>query len=683
MRYVERTAVLETEHHTAAGRVRVRDALVPVEGSESQSAIVRVCEGLEGRIEMASIIDPRPDYSRFPAVVEPAGRGQLKLRHGEADLRVLASIEQAVAETRFTLEPGGKAAFVLAYGEPPARPAQAESLLEATAAWWRDWCRSCAYAGPYRDAVERSAITLKLLSHRPSGAIIAAPTTSLPEEIGGERNWDYRFAWLRDASLTLYALLGTGQRREAHPFLDWICARVCENPEEVARSGLRIMYAVDGGPVPEERILEHLEGYRGSRPVRIGNAAAHQLQLDIYGEVLDCFLMCSSWGREDIVRLWPHFARLADWVCDHWHEPDNGIWEVRGGLRHFVYSKVMAWVALDRALRVAESLGLEGDLGRWRRHAGALRVTVLEQGWSDRLGAFKQSFEDERLDASNLLLPLVGFLPADDPRALSNLERIRAELSNNGLLYRYLDAPDGVAGGEATFAICTFWLVIALAQAGRQEEALELFEHALSYASPLGLFSEEIEPETGELLGNFPQGFSHSGLISAAVTSRGQQASGRHPRRKRRRELQPTPWNPPGVAEVPPILSSAMANMTEKAIAETAPFRIPSSPTEATLLAKYFRGLGDPTRLNVLELLEKRERTVGEIVERLGVSQPKISNHLACLRWCGFVETRRSGRFVFYRLTDRRVRQMVKLGRELLRENEEHVALCQRIDGER
>lgn len=515
MRYVERTAVLETVHRLAEGRVRVRDALLPPGDGSSPSALVRLCEGLSGKVELASVLEARFDYGLKGARLQSAEEGS-RLVGGDVELLLRSTIGQEAQKTSFTLEAGERAAFLLSWGEHAALIAEVESLLGATESWWRDWCAGCVYSGPYEEQVMRSAITLKLLSYRPSGAIVAAPTTSLPEEIGGERNWDYRYTWLRDASLILYALLGTGQRNEGHPFLDWICARVCEDPRSKA-NGLRIMYDVAGGSDLEERVLDHLEGYRGSRPVRVGNAAASQVQLDVHGEVLDCFLMCCGWGRKDIVRLWPHFAVLADWVCDHWRERDSGIWEVRGGVRHFVYSKVMAWVALDRALRTAELMQLPGEVGRWRREARAIRAAVLEQGWSERLGAFKQSFEDERLDASNLLIPLVGFLEPDDPRALSNLERTRQELGHNGLVYRYLDAPEGVSGSEGTFAICSFWLVNALAQAGRYEQAVELFERLLGHLSPLGLLSEEIDGQSGELLGNFPQGFSHAGLISSAV----------------------------------------------------------------------------------------------------------------------------------------------------------------------
>lgn len=532
-RYLPGSLVLETTFETAEGKVRVLDALAFERGQRGHALglaapheVLRLVEGLSGRVEVELELELRPEYGLGRPLIRLADGGAVT-RGGPDRFAVAASvplsIDDGILRGTVAVEAGESIGFALrwARAEEPApeatRAGDVAGALEDVVEAWRSWeAAHDNYHGPHRELVRLSARVLKGLTYRPTGAVVAAPTTSLPEALGGERNWDYRYAWLRDASLTLYALLATGQRGEGHPFLDWICDRVCEDPE-VERSGLWIMYDVAGGSDLEERELDYLEGYRGSRPVRIGNAAARQVQLDVYGEVLECFAMCCAWGREDIVRLWPHFRGLADWICAHWQERDNGIWEVRGGVRHFVYSKVMAWVALDRAIRTAERMGLDGNTARWRRNAEAIRDAVLQQGWSDRLGAFKQSLEDELLDASNLLLPLVGFLPPDDPRALANLERTRRELSHNGLLYRYLDAPEGVSGGEATFTICSFWLVNALAQAGRHEEAVALFERLLSHASPLGLLSEEIDGQTGELLGNFPQGFSHAGLLSAAV----------------------------------------------------------------------------------------------------------------------------------------------------------------------
>ncbi|MBA3366206.1 MAG: glycoside hydrolase family 15 protein [Actinobacteria bacterium] len=512
MRYLEHTAVLETVHETGTGSVRVLDAALPPVDGRSPSVLVRVCEGLAGRVELESVLRPAFDYARDRPRLEPLGDVGLRIAGAETSLSLVSSIGQQGASARVVLEPDERSAFVLGWDDEMPRPGDAQALLDDASAWWRAWCETCAYEGPYLDAVLRSAITLRLLTHLPTGAIVAAPTTSLPEIIGGESNWDYRYTWLRDAALTLYAWYATGQRAEGDPFFDWICTRV--GRPEVEESGLNVMYDVDGGSDHAEQVLDHLEGYRASSPVRIGNAACHQIQQDIYGEVLDCFASACSWGRADKLALWPHYRVLADWVTVNWREPGNGIWELRGEGSHYVYSKVMLWVALDRALRVAREKGLPGDLGRWASAAAEIRASVFEHGWSDRLGAFRQSFEVDELDASNLLIPLVGFLPSDDPRVRSNLDRTIADLGIDGLVYRF--APDGGAA-EGAFTVCTFWLVNALAHAGRLDVAVDVFERMLGRSSPLGLFPEQISPGTGELLGNFPQCFTHSALLTSAV----------------------------------------------------------------------------------------------------------------------------------------------------------------------
>ncbi len=425
---------------------------------------------------------------------------------------------QQERETVFTLAHGDRAAFVLGWGEEAPRPADADVLLAEAAEWWRRWTRTVEYEGLFRVAVERDAITLKLLTYAPTGAVVAAPTTSLPEIVGGDANWDYRYTWLRDATLALYALLATGQRAEGDAFFDWICARIGE--EDVARAGLRIMYDVDGGSDHSERTLSFLEGYRGSRPVRVGNAACTQVQIDVYGEVLDAFSTSCAWGRSEKLELWEDYRPLADWVCVHWQRPDNGIWELRAEERHYVHSKLLAWVALDRAIRTAVEHRLAGDLGLWRKNERLLSEWILAHGWSDELGAFRRSAGEERLDVTNLLVPMVGFLPPDDPRVRSNLERTRAELATGEpeLLYRFrAHGDDRHHEGEGAFLLGSFWLVNALAADGRAEEAVALFERLTTRASPLGLYAEEIDPASGELLGNMPQAFVHAGALSAAV----------------------------------------------------------------------------------------------------------------------------------------------------------------------
>lgn len=514
--YVGRSAVLETEHRTAGGAVRVRDVLVPPLDGDPPGLLVRVAEGLAGSVELASVLDPRPRFGLVDAVFEPLGDDALLISGSDSELRLVSTIGQRGREKRFVLEPGERAGFLLGWGEDPPRAEAAFGLVEETLAWWEAWAGGVAYSGPFAAAVARSAITLKLCTHMTTGGIVAAPTSSLPELIGGEKNWDYRYTWLRDAALALYAFLATGLQTEGDGFFDWICARVGETRLDEGE-GLRIMYDVDGGSDHHEETLPHLEGYRRSSPVRIGNAACTQTQLDVYGDVLDCFSTSFVWGRSDKLELWEDYRPLADWICIHWEEADSGIWELRGDDRHYVYSKVMAWVALDRAIRTAESKGLPGNLERWRINAALIHASVLEHGWSDELGGFKQAYDVACLDASALLVPLVGFLPSDDARVVSNLERTLDELGTDGLMYRFGGGVPGEGEGEGAFALCSFWLVNALAAAGRVDEAAEVFERVLARRSPLGLLSEEIDPGSGELLGNYPQAFVHAGLLSAAV----------------------------------------------------------------------------------------------------------------------------------------------------------------------
>ena len=389
--------------------------------------------------------------------------------------------------------------------------------LAHTLHWWRTWLAGCTYKGVYNAWVKRSALVLKMLTYAPTGAIVAAPTTSLPEELGGVRNWDYRYTWLRDATFTLYALNVLGFTEEAHAFTHWLRRLSYSNGED-----LQIMYGIRGERELVERELTHLSGYADSRPVRIGNGAASQKQLDVFGEVLDCIHLFrrqggfERYGEKLEGTLWSMLCLLIEHVCAHWQEPDSGIWEVRGEVRHFVYSKVMCWVALDRGIRAAEQLNLEADIERWRNIRDQIRTDILTHGYNTRIGAFTQSYDSTVLDASNLLLPLVGFIAPDDPRMRSTVDCISERLTDaNGFVYRY-HANDGLPGGEGTFTICSFWLVDNLAMQGRVNEARSLFERLLSYAGQLGLFSEEVGENGTKALGNYPQAFTHIALINSA-----------------------------------------------------------------------------------------------------------------------------------------------------------------------
>ncbi|MEX2210383.1 MAG: glycoside hydrolase family 15 protein [Gaiellaceae bacterium] len=515
MSYLPETALLVTEHQSAGGPLRVTDAmLAPASGAGS--SIVRVVEAADD-IELESVIDVRPDYARAAAAIAETEAGarfsgpgfDAELVIGGAEV-VAVDSDGPMIRHRLRLGAGERASLVLACGQ--AATVDAVAALDDCARYWREWCRKCGYEGEFRDDVLRSAITLKLLTHEGTGAIVAAPTTSLPEEIGGVRNWDYRYSWLRDASLTVHALLATEQRDEAAPFMRWVCDRLgaVDDPED-----LQIVYAVDGQGALTEVELEHLEGYKRSRPVRVGNAAHTQLQLDVYGEIVECLRICHDYELE-IDDVWDDFRRLIDWVAENWRRADDGIWEVRSGRRHFVYSKVMAWVALDRGARLVET-GRDGDGHRWRGEAEKVHADVLARGFSERLNSFTQSYDEEVLDASNLLIPLVGFLPRDDARVQGTIDAVLAHLTENGLVYRYRGADDGLPGGEGTFAVCTFWLASALAVCGRGAEARAVFEHMLGFRNRLGLYAEEIDAATGAQLGNFPQAFTHLGLIGAAI----------------------------------------------------------------------------------------------------------------------------------------------------------------------
>jgi GH15 family glucan-1,4-alpha-glucosidase len=389
-------------------------------------------------------------------------------------------------------------------------------LFEETRDFWRGWIGRSQYRGRWREMVERSAMTLKLMTYAPTGAVVAAPTAGLPEQVGGERNWDYRFTWIRDASFSVYALLGLGFTDEARAYLGWLNDRVRAAAE--GSTPLQIMYRIDGSPDLEEETLEQFQGYRGSRPVRIGNGAAGQLQLDIYGEALDSVYLADSHGLGISHQGWSNVAVLIDWLCDHWDEPDEGIWETRGGRQDFVYGRLMSWVAFDRAIRLAQSRSLPGDVGNWTVMRDRVYQQIMERGFHPKREAFVQHYETDVLDASLLYMPLVGFIAPSDPMWQSTLRAMDSELVSDSLVYRYdpAAAPDGLEGSEGTFTICSFWYVDALARSDRLEDARLTFEKMLTYSNHLGLYSEEIAP-TGEQIGNFPQAFSHLALISAAI----------------------------------------------------------------------------------------------------------------------------------------------------------------------
>ncbi len=399
-----------------------------------------------------------------------------------------------------------------------------EDMFRATVDYWQDWLSQCTYKGRWREMVERSALVLKLLTFEPTGAIVAAPTTSLPEDLGGFRNWDYRYTWIRDAAFTIYGLIRIGFTEAAAGFMVWMEARAHEAGPD---GSLQIMYGIDGRHELTELTLDHLEGYRGSKPVRIGNGAYDQLQLDIYGELLDAVYLFNKYGEPISYEFWTHLRNMTNWVCEHWDQVDEGIWETRGGQKHFVYSKVMCWVAVDRALRLADRRSFPADRQRWLEVRDRIYEEIMERGWNSELDSFVQSYGSDSLDASSLIMPLVFLMSPSDPRMLSTLDAINRSpqqggLVSNSLVYRYdvTASPDGLNTDEGTFNMCSFWLVEALTRAGKTDrakldEARLMFEKMLGYANHVGLYSEETG-KNGEALGNFPQAFTHLSLISAA-----------------------------------------------------------------------------------------------------------------------------------------------------------------------
>jgi GH15 family glucan-1,4-alpha-glucosidase len=524
------TNVLVSRFFTPDGVGEITDymPIAALESGHKRHQIVRRVEVVRGTMTFRMECSPAFDYARkeHETRIVPGGAifHSLDLSLGLASFFPLEQKDNG-ATAEFTLQEEQSTVFVLREIEAGEdcgvclSRMDEEEIFMQTVEYWRRWLSKCTYTGRWREMVRRSALTLKLLTFEPTGAIVAAPTMGLPESIGGERNWDYRYTWIRDAAFTIYGLLRIGFTEEAAGFINWLGSR-CQraNPD----GSLQLMYGIDGRQDLTEEILDHLEGYRSSRPVRLGNGAYDQVQLDIYGELMDAVYLYNKHGSPISYDLWTHLRALLNWVCDNWQNEDEGIWETRGGRRNFVYSRLMCWVAMDRGLRLADKRSFPADHERWLEIRDRIYEEIMEKGWSQERQAFVQTYGDDTLDASSLIMPLVFFLSPSDPRMLKTLDAINRPpkdggLVSNSLVYRYdvQKSADGLTGEEGTFSLCTFWLVEALTRAGRLEESRLIFEHMLGYANHLGLYAEEIG-HRGEALGNFPQAFTHLTLISAA-----------------------------------------------------------------------------------------------------------------------------------------------------------------------
>jgi GH15 family glucan-1,4-alpha-glucosidase len=520
-RYLSLTNILVTTFHThrGTGVIEVTDFMPSPEQPviAMPHEIHRRVRCLRGAMDLEILFQPRFGYGHPPVGLAHVAHGLVATGGGEvATLAAADDVAWTVGDDgsalgRLTMHARSHCWFVLRYDDDTPLPIEeyhSQERLERTAEFWNGWGAGLTYSGRYRAEVERSALTLKLLFYDPTGAVVAAPTTSLPEEIGGERNWDYRYCWLRDAAFTLSAFHIVGLYDEADRFmryLTWVARKT---------DPLRIMYGIGGESELAESRLDHLEGYKRSRPVRVGNAAFDQVQLDVHGELLEAAYL---WHRRNLIgdEFWELLRGIVDWVAAGWRQPDCGIWEVRREPRHYVFSKVMCWVALDRAIRMAEELDRPGDVTCWRQERDAIHAAVMRDGWSEQRGAFAQSFGSDDLDAANLLIPLVGFLPPDHPRVTDTIRASLRGLMRDGMLYRYT-GDDGLAGREGVFAICTFWLANALILAGDVDDGERVFRRMLRFANRLGLYSEELDPRTGDFLGNFPQAFTHIALINTA-----------------------------------------------------------------------------------------------------------------------------------------------------------------------
>ncbi|MFG1685698.1 glycoside hydrolase family 15 protein [Nonomuraea sp. NPDC049269] len=524
--YFPDTTVLITRFFAVDGVGEIQD-FMPIVGDSGEAdrhRLIRRVACVRGTLPFRARVAPRFDYARQSHTVRQQG-GLTIFESACLSLNLSASVpvdtDGRDAWARFELQEGESAVFSLdriGDGVPPrgCPMAEAEAQFAETVRFWRNWLSASRYRGRWREVVHRSALTLKLLTYAPTGGIVAAATTSLPERLKGSRNWDYRYVWVRDAAFCVYALLRLGFTEEAEAFMGFLSTHVRSDGDR--RTGpLQIMYGIDGRSDLPESELSHLEGYRASAPVRVGNAAVSQLQLDIYGALLDSIYLYNKWGTPISSDRWEQVCTLVEWVCENWDQPDEGIWETRGGRKNFVYSRLMCWVAIERAMRMASHRGLPADIRRWRQARDAIYHDIMKRGWSTTLQAFVQHFDEDVLDASILMMPLAKFVSPTDPKWLSTLDALSRELVSDSLVYRYDPeaSPDGLEGQEGTFSICSFWYVEALARAGRLDEARLAFEKMLTYANHLGLYAEEID-HTGEQLGNFPQAFTHLALISAA-----------------------------------------------------------------------------------------------------------------------------------------------------------------------
>ena len=525
--YFPQSAALITRFLTADGVIEVHDfmpVLQPKDDTHVQRLVRRVV-AVRGTTTVNMVLDARPDYGRRRFDVQ-SGHGTARFRLDELAMQLRSSVDLTVDDTvvaaEFELKPGQTAEFVLEVGETTGRDStghgpSVDELFDGTIHFWRSWLKNSRYQGRWREMVERSAITLKLLTHEPSGAIIAAPTTSLPEDIGGERNWDYRYVWMRDAGFSLYALLALGFHDEAHSFIAWLSRRLgCGDREADGLGPLRVLYDIDGNEPPPEAELDHLRGHLDSRPVRVGNAAVGQLQLDIYGDLIDSVYLFNKYGPGISYDAWSDVVFVIDWLIDNWERADAGMWEIRDEQKAHTTSRLMCWVAVERAIRIARHRGLPADLVTWSSARDAMYHRIMTKSWNTDLETFTQVEGGDRLDAGVLLMPMVKFISPADPRFLSTLAAIERELVTDSLVFRYQPATDGLDGDEGTFSLCTFWYVEALTRCGRLADAQLALEKMFTYANHVGLYAEQVSA-TGDQVGNFPQAFTHLSLISAAI----------------------------------------------------------------------------------------------------------------------------------------------------------------------